>query len=141
MKNIATWSAIILLAVSSAGAIYNGYHLISHPDGSSVGLSPEMLKYTPFKNFRIPGILLIISIGIFGMLTIFLIIYQQNFHAKYIIASGFMLTVWMLVHLALTPEIYNLQYVILVIGIAQMLCGFSLDKKYFEMRKKTLRER
>lgn len=121
--------------------MYNGYHLISHPDGSTIRLSPEMLKFTPFKNFRIPGILLIVSIGLFGMLTIFFIIFQQNYHPKYIIASGFMLTVWMLAQMALSPEIYNFQYGILAIGIAQMLCGFSLDKNYFEMGKKTLRER
>ena len=118
MKNIVTWFAIILLAVSSAGAMYNGYHLVTHPDGSTLRLSPEILKFTPFKNFRIPGIILIISIGLFGMFTIFFIVFQQNFHAKYIIASGFFLTVWMLAQMALSPEIYKLQYGILAIGIA-----------------------
>jgi len=128
MKVIYTWLAIILLFFSSAGAFYGSYHLYGHPDGSSLKLPLDLLKHTPFKNFKIPGILLFVSVGMVGALAIVMTILQISYHAKYIIAAGLILTVWMLVQMVFTAEIYRLQYIVLAIGIAELLCGIALDR-------------
>jgi hypothetical protein len=129
MKIVITWLAVWLLVISSAGAFYVGYHLVGHPDGSSIKLPIEMLKHTPFKNFYIPGIMLFVSVGLFGLLVIVFTVMQQNHHAKYITAAGLVLTVWILAQMALSPSVYQIQYIMLFLGIAQMLCGLALDQK------------
>ena len=129
LKAIATWLALILLFLSSAVAFYSGYQLYAHPDGSSVKLPLEILENTPFKNFKIPGIALIISIGLFGAVTIIFTLYQQQYHAKYIIGAGFMLTVWILILMAVSPEVYRKYYVLLFMGIIQLLCGLYIDRR------------
>ncbi len=129
MKPIITWLALILLLISSAGAFYGGYHLVAHPDGSSLKLPIDLLKPTPFKNFKIPGILFFISIGIFGLVTMLFTLFQQQYHAKYITAAGLLLTVWILVLMTLSPEVFRVHYIMLFIGIAQLLCGLYVDKK------------
>jgi len=129
MKPIIIWLAIILLLFSSAGAFYGGYQLVAHPDGSSLKLSFELLKNTPFPNFKIPGIAFFITVGIFGAITIIFTFQQQQYHAKYITGAGLLLTVWILVEMALAPEIYRRDYIALFLGIAQMLCGLYLDRR------------
>jgi len=128
MKPINSWLAIILLLFSSAGAFYASYHLVGHPDGSSLKIPVEILKHTPFKNFLIPGILLFISVGVLSLLAIVMIIFQISVHAKYIIAAGLILTVWMLVYMALASEIYRTQYIVLAMGLGELMCGVALDR-------------
>ncbi len=128
MKPLYTWAALILLLFSSAGAFIAGYQLAEYPDGSSLQFPLELLQHTPFNNFFIPGILLFISVGILGSLAMVVTFMQVQYHPKYVIAAGLVLTCWSLVQMALTPEIKGADYVILAVGIGEMLCGLALDR-------------
>ena len=129
MKNVYIWLALVLLLLSSAGGFYGGYNLLIQPDGTTIKQPLELLKYTPFTTFYIPGILLIISVGVIGALAIIVTIFQVSYFAKYIIAAGLILTVWMLVYMVLAPEIYRLHYIVLAMGLGELLCGIALDRK------------
>lgn len=129
MKSVYIWLALVLLLLSSAGGFYGGYNLIIQPDGTTIKQPLELLQHTPFKNFYIPGILLIISVGVLGALAIIVTIFQVSYHAKFIVAAGLILTVWMLVYMVLAPEIYRTQYVVLAMGLGELLCGIALDRK------------
>jgi len=141
MRVIIICLALILIAASTTGALFGGFQLIMYPDGSTVKFPLELLKHTPFKNFRIPGILLFISTGLFGLWTIFFTIFQQPYHEKYIIAAGLILTIWILTVMALIPYDGKFQYLVLSIGIAQVLCGLSLDKNFKMPSKKPTKTR
>lgn len=43
--------------------IWGGVELALAPDGSMVGLPPSLLRYSPFPDFTIPGLLLAIVVG------------------------------------------------------------------------------
>lgn len=128
MKIIYVCLVILLLFLSSAGAFYTSYHLTGHPDGSTLNFSAEILKHTPFKNFFAPAVLLFILVGIFGLLSIIFTLFQIRYHAKFVIATGLILTVWMLVYMALSVEIYRLHYIVLAMGLGELLCGIALDR-------------
>lgn len=127
MKVIYIWLAFFLLLLSSAGIFYAGYNTFNHPDGSSIGLTLELLKHTPFNNFLIPGILLVLTTGLPSVVTAVLTLMQVKYYQKCIMASGLMLTMWMLVQMAWAPEIKNIQYVVFFTGIAELFCGIALD--------------
>ena len=129
MKPVVTWGAIILILFSSAVAAYAGYRLWGHPDGGMVGLTTDVLEKTPFKNFKIPGILFFASICIPGLVTIALTIFQLDYHAKFIMLVGVLLVLWIFLLMAFSPEISRIQYVLLFTGIGQVLCGLWLDKQ------------
>lgn len=120
--------AILLLLLSGAGAFYASYNLYGQPDGSSIRIPLEILKHTPFQNFRIPAILLFVSVGVLSALAIVVTIFQVTYHAKFIIAAGLILTVWMFVFIVLAPEVYRTQYVVLAMGLGELLCGIALDR-------------
>ncbi len=129
MKPVVTWLAILLLLFSSAIAAFAAYRVAAHPDGSTIRLTMDVLKDTPFKNFKIPGILFFISIGITGMVSIVLTIFQLWFHYRFIVACGVLLVMWIFLLMAFSPEISMIQYVLLFTGIAEVLCGLWLEKR------------
>lgn len=62
---------IFLLGFLSLGAFYGGIVLIISPDGSIFDMPLELLANSPFKNYRIPGIILLVTFGIFPAYTIY----------------------------------------------------------------------
>ena len=62
---------IFLLGFLSLGAFYGGLVLIISPDGAILGMPLDLLKYSPFKNFLVPGIILLAIFGIFPFYTIY----------------------------------------------------------------------
>lgn len=44
----------IILAFVALGALPAGFLLITHPDGTKLGMSTDFLKNSPFKDFLVP---------------------------------------------------------------------------------------
>jgi hypothetical protein len=62
---------IFLLGFLSLGAFYGGIVLIVSPDGSILGMPLDLLINSPFKNYLVPGIVLLATFGIFPVYTIY----------------------------------------------------------------------
>jgi len=62
---------IFLLGFLSLGAFYGGIVLIISPDGSIFGMPLELLNNSPFKNYLVPGIILLVTFGIFPVYVIY----------------------------------------------------------------------
>lgn len=70
---------IFLLVFLAAGAFYGGLSLVIRPDGSILRMPVEMLSGSPFKSFLIPGIILLLTFGVFPVFTIYgLLIKPEN---------------------------------------------------------------
>lgn len=65
------WMLIALLLILSIGALYGGGLLILSPDGALLGINPSFLNTSIFTNYRIPGYILFVLIGVFPMTIIF----------------------------------------------------------------------
>jgi hypothetical protein len=62
---------IILLGFLSIGAFFGGIAFIIRPDGSLFQMPVEMLANSPFKDFLIPGIILLLTFGVFPAYVIY----------------------------------------------------------------------
>ena len=58
---------ILLQFLLGFGALVSGGLLVLAPDGSLIQMPLSMLKYSPFSNFLIPGIILSILLGIYPL--------------------------------------------------------------------------
>jgi len=65
---------IFLLGFLSIGAFYGGIVFILKPDGSVYDIPTEILQNSPFKNFLIPGIILLVTFGITPVYIIYALI-------------------------------------------------------------------
>jgi len=118
----------ILLLFNSIGAIYGGWHLITHPDGSSLQMSLDWLQYSPFSNYLIPGIILLVANGLFGFFVLGLLIFCYKSYPLFVIAQGALLAGWILVQMIMFRSLLALQVIMGSTGLALLLLGWLLLK-------------
>lgn len=62
---------VFLLLFQSLSAIGGGAALVIRPDGRLLNLPVTLLKHSPFKDFLIPGLFLLIVLGLLPAYTIY----------------------------------------------------------------------
>ncbi|MBK9727796.1 MAG: hypothetical protein IPO86_06715 [Saprospiraceae bacterium] len=121
--------AALLLLFNGLGAIYGGWNLMLHPDGSSIQLSMEWLKYSNFENYFIPGLVLFIANGVFSLLAFMVLVLNlKNFHWL-IILQGVILCGWIFIQILLIQNVYFLHYIMVGVGIFLIGIGYLLSRK------------
>lgn len=118
----------LLLLLNGIGAVYGGLHLIAHPNGGSLGLSVEWLRYSPFKSYLIPGFILFVANGVFSFLVLALLWLGKSNSYLFVIAQGFILSGWILIQISLLRTVYFLHYFLGGAGILLILTGYCLRR-------------
>jgi len=120
----------ILVSFVTVTAVPSGLILIAVPDGSTLKLSAELLDQTPFKDFRIPGILLAILVGGTNLIALFFQIKKSKSQTNWSIAGGILLCGWIIIQMILTGNFHWLQALYLFFGIFIILIAYQLKGKW-----------
>jgi len=112
------------------GGIASGLMFIIAPDGSLMGFSTEVLIDAPFKDYLIPGILLLVIIGIGHIFAAILSFNKNRFSHFFDVVIGSAMAIWIIVQLAIIGYESFLQPLILTIAIIEILIGLFLFCKY-----------
>jgi hypothetical protein len=129
MKVLLTITASLLLLSTGIGAIYGGWQLINHPDGSSLQLSLNWLARTPFSDYYIPGIILFIANGVLSLFVFATQYVNYRYFPRLVVFQGAVLTGWIIIQMWLMQTIHILQIALGAVGIALMLVGTFLIKE------------
>jgi len=62
-RPVIVWVLIVLQFLLGFGALVSGILLVVAPDGALMHMPATMLRYSPFPNFLIPGIILALLLG------------------------------------------------------------------------------
>jgi hypothetical protein len=112
---------LILTAVQAFGAIGGGVGLVRDPV-NNIGLSTSLLEGTPFKDYLIPGLILLIAVGLFALLVLAGLLRHWRPAWWLSIASGGALVIWIIVEGAMLGYLpgsgVTLQIVFGLIGVA-----------------------
>jgi hypothetical protein len=140
----------LLILFISSGAIYGGGSLIISPDGSLLKMDESWLEMLPFTDFLIPGIILIMFLGVFPMVAFagllikkpvsilnFLNIFCDKFWGwTFSLYSGIISVIWIVVQQLLTAY-FILQPIIAGVGILIIIfCLIPRVQKYYTIRTK-----
>jgi hypothetical protein len=120
----------ILISFVALTATISGLLLAANPDGEMFNLSTSLLQETPFRDFRIPGILLAISVGAVNLLAVFFNIQRHIKRYDWAMAGGIMLAGWIVVQMILIQTVYWLHFLYLGIGVLIILLAFQLKGKW-----------
>ncbi len=139
---------ILLLGFLSIGALYGGLALIIKPDGSLFEMPTDILQYSPFKNFLIPGIILFFSFGVTPIYIIYAIfkrpdnrflqklnlVYDYHFSWTFSVYIGFALIIWINVQTLLFNAVEIIHTLYSTYGIV-IVCLALLPKtrQYFKL--------
>lgn len=129
VKTIYTISVIILLINGIFGCI-GGISLILDPTGGILGMSLHQLLFLPFKDYLVPGILLLIINGISSLLVAFLALKKTRNVSVFIFTQGIVSTAWIIFEATTNPHSF-LQLIFGTIGIILIFLGVILSKRKF----------
>lgn len=134
MKSFLSIFSGILLLFNGIGALFGGYHLIAHPDGSSLQMPLSMLATTPFTDFLIPGIILFVANGVSSLAVFTTLVVKYKNSALLISAQGIILAGWILIQVLLIQGVHALHFIFGGVGLLLIICGW-LQQKFQRLRK------
>jgi len=80
---------IAMLVLAASAAIFVGFHLITDPTGSTLSIPVYFLNGTMFKDFSTPGWIILLSIGVLGIITIFTVVKRiRHFHTVVVVQGA-----------------------------------------------------
>jgi hypothetical protein len=85
-------AVIATAGVIGVGALFGGYGLLSDAEG--LGVKESWLEGTPFPNYRVPGVVLLVMVGGGMLLTAASALVRSRFAGLAALAMGLTLLVW-----------------------------------------------
>ncbi len=111
------------------GALVGGGAAILDPF-NPLGAPLDMLKYSPFDNFLIPGLILFLIIGIGSIISGVMALLKSNYQGYYSSVSSWALMIWIAVQCLMLKAIVFAHVFFFLIGLAGAVLAFTiLDDK------------
>jgi hypothetical protein len=118
--------------------------LLNDPSGNGIGLSLDVLKNTPFKNFFIPGLFLLVVLGLIPLITLYGLLTRKwlnwarkiNWDKKFHWSNAFSFYIGILLILWINMQLYfgivynNLHFSYTILGVLIIILSqFPATKK------------
>lgn len=110
------------------GAVAGGIGLVSAPDGSSLRLPLETLERTPFRDYLIPGLVLLVVNGLGSLTGGILTLRRFRLAGKIAIILGIFLMLWIMSQVAWFLSIYWLHVIFFILGAVETWLGLRLRR-------------
>jgi len=118
-------SLFLLHLLVAIFAFFGGWAAISRPL-YPFGISTDMLANSPFDTFLIPGLLLVIVIGLGQLVAAASILFRSHYQAYVSFFTGGVLVIWLLVQVLMIWTIEVLHIVTAVIACIQVALSLAL---------------
>jgi len=130
MHHIFRIIAIILLLLNAISALFGGWSLMSDPSGETMDMPLRFLDHSPFENFRVPGVILFISNGLFSLLFAVMVLLKFMNYSWLVIFQGFILVGWLIVQIFMIRDFYGPLHVLYFsVGILLICTGWILARQ------------
>jgi len=97
---ISHWALIVALGLQGLGALAGGYALVSDPSGAKLGIPVEWLHGSPFSNYMVPGVVLLVLLGIGPLVVTYGLWAGRSWSPAAALVVGIALLVWLGVEIA-----------------------------------------
>jgi len=114
----------MLTGIQAVGAIAGGIGLVRDPI-DNIGMPLSMLEGSPFKDYLIPGLILLVVVGLFALLVFAGLLRRWRPAWWLSLASGGGLVIWIITEIALLGYLpgagIGLQVVMAALGLAVLI--------------------
>ena len=124
-------TAIILLIFNGISAVFGGGALMNDSTGGILNMPVEMLQYSPFTNFFIPGLILFTIIGLGSLFAGIIVIMKLRGYPFMVIFMGFALSIWISVQILYLKDVHYLHIIYGLLGIILIILGIFLRRKEY----------
>ena len=99
------------------------------PDGGMLHYDLDVLQYSPFESFLIPGIILFIIVGLFSWFVSILTIVNHRCFPTLVIVEACILLLWLILEIIMIRTIHWIFVLYGVIAIVLIIMGIKLKKQ------------
>jgi hypothetical protein len=111
------WVATAGLVLLGIGALAGGIALVTAPDGSNMGFDTALLAGSPFRDFLIPGLILVGVFGVGSLLVAAAGLRRARLAPFFAFAIGVAQMIWIGVELAVIHELSFLHPTMFALGL------------------------
>jgi hypothetical protein len=108
-------------------AILGGFGLVSDPGGTKMNVPLELLKNSPFTNYLIPGLVLLIAIGVGNVLAGIVTFSRRRYAGNLAVFFGAFLALYIVTEVWFIGLVNFLQPSYFVLGAIELILGFKLS--------------
>lgn len=116
---------ISLLLLNAISATVAGIILMQRPDGSLIGINKSILKYSPFNDFLVPGIILFICNGLSSIFVVYKLIKNTKDASLYLLLQGLISIGWITIQSIMLKSFNMLHLTFGMIGILFLVAGYN----------------
>ncbi|MCW5899301.1 MAG: hypothetical protein KIT10_08510 [Flavobacteriales bacterium] len=117
------WILFALLLFNGLTAVVAGAMLSYAPDGSLLELPLAWLDHSPFRSYRIPGLLLFSVIGLGSLVAAALVWRRHGRTGRFAQVAGSALVIWIVTQMIMLRSVLPIQLLYLGIGMAIIVLG------------------
>lgn len=111
------------------GAVAGGIGFLADPTGANIGIDAAVLGNSPFRDFLIPGLVLLFVIGIGHLIAGVVSLIPRRQAAVLAMVMGEILVVWILLQIWWIGPASWLQPLYLGLGVLELVLGLLLRQK------------
>lgn len=115
--------ALVLTIFLSISALYGGVMLVLDPTGTLLQMPPGSLADTPFTDYLIPGLILLVVIGAGSMAAFLVTLFSLPGASKLVTVTGVALLTWMTTQVMMVGGWHPIQIAYLAIGVMLLATG------------------
>lgn len=120
---------IIIEFFNGLSGVAGGVGLIADPTAAALGMELEWLQGTPFSNYLIPGIVLLVFNGLGNLTAAFLSVFRNPYRSHIALFFGLLMMIWIISQVAWIGYKSFLQPLYFSTGLLQTILGVSLLKQ------------
>ena len=126
---------VALLAFVGLGGIFGGVQMLADPYGP-MGMSTQMMARTPFDSFVVPGVLLLLLVGVPPLLLAVAFLTRSHPHPGWVVAFGVGLMAWVVIQWVVVDAWLWLQPAILGVGFVTAVVAAVLWRRGNHVRER-----
>jgi hypothetical protein len=112
-------------------AIAGGFGLVSDPSGTKMNIPLEWLSNSPFTNYFVPGLVLLIVNGVGNFFAGIVTFLRSRYAGNMAVALGTFLILYIIIEVWFVGLVTLLQPLYLILGITELMFGLKLRKLVF----------
>jgi len=128
IKKFASYGLCVLQIFVGITAVLGGFGLVSDPSGTKMNIPLMLLENSPFANYLIPGLFLLLVIGVGNVLTGIVVFLRHRYAGNLSVFLGALLALYITVEVWFIGLMNFSQPLYFVLGVAELILGLNLSK-------------